>query len=103
MKLFLIVLTLFIVSPKAQADQHQALVHGTAHIGASYTLQTVFYGFNSRVLEMSKPRAQLTSLVATLLVGYAYKLHSPGGLETSMGQNAIGAGLAIGTHWIFEF
>lgn len=103
-----LLLGLVVVREACAVDGHTALVHLTAHTGASYALQTVFYGVNTRALKLSAGEAEALALVETLAIGLLYKAVES---ESSTGddvlrattQNALGAGLAIGTHVLFKF
>jgi len=109
---YLLSLFLFL-SSVAQADtmvlmseNHEAFVHATAHIGASFALQTVFYGMSKEFLGYSFIGNESLALVETLLVGFAYKASENAPFAetaTSMTQNTVGALLAIGTHLTFHF
>lgn len=91
------------ITPAAQDADGET--HLAAHIGTSFAIQTVAYGLN-RTLGMSRMNAELVGLVETLAIGYMYKLgeHSPASdVNRAMGENALGAGLAIVTHFTFSF
>lgn len=106
-KIALVAAMITLAPGKAKAeDGHEQLVHFTAHFGASYALQTTFYGFNRRVLKMSKPAATGVAALETLAIGLAYKLATNAPAEstaTSMAQNTMGVVGAIGTAIMFEF
>ena len=96
---------LMLLSSPARAD-HDAFVHLTAHVGASYTLQTVFYGINNKIQKFGRVDSEALALLSTMAIGYAYKMseHAPSkDVRRAMGQNLLGSALAIGTHIVFKF
>lgn len=104
MRKLLIALILFL-PVTSFAVTRDDLMHFTAHTGASFTLQTVFYGVNSKWLGLPKPVAEGLALVETLAVGFIYKKTegNPSNMNTAMLQNVLGATSAIATHVVFEF
>jgi hypothetical protein len=88
----------------ALADSEQE-VHLAAHVGTSFALQTVFYGINEKALEMPKANVQALAFIETMAVGLTYKASEsyPEGTARSMSENAIGALLAVGVCYTFEF
>lgn len=97
---------LFLLSSLGWADTHEDLVHATAHIGASYAIQTVLYGVNFQGLGLDKTQSEGLALVEALMIGLAYKALEGAGTEDTLralGEDAVGAGLAIGTHVTFRF
>ncbi len=106
MKNAFFVLVLVSLSLNSRAFTHDDEVHFAAHVGTSFALQTVFYGINSRAFQMSKPWSEVCAAVETLAIGFAYKYEENADSDatrTSMAENAIGVGLAIGTHYVFHF
>jgi len=102
MRYYLFLLLLF--SQPALADGHDDFVHLTAHAGASFALQTIFYGVNSRAFSLSPPLAEGIALLETLAVGLLYKgSEGDAGNLTSFTQNMLGSTLAVGTHLVFKF
>ena len=65
------ILLALLLSSMAYGDPETDL-HATAHIGASFALQTVFYGVNKE-LGLSKPRAEALAYAETMLIGFVYK------------------------------
>lgn len=99
-------LCLLMLLPSLAYADHEDTVHLAAHVGLSYTLQTVFYGFNSKVLHLAPLQAEGLALLETLSIGLTYKLMegaSDTDINTAMGRNTLGAALAIGTHIVFKF
>lgn len=93
------------MSAYASADPEQN-VHFAAHVGTSFAIQTTAYGFNKKVLNMSKADAEWLAFAETMIIGSIYKVSErapPGDLFRAEGENAIGIGLAIGVHYTFEF
>lgn len=109
MKQHLIIILLlsgFLSGGTARALTHEDEVHLAAHVGTSFALQTMFYGFNSRVLKMNKPWSIGVAAVETLAVGFLYKLSEnadAASTRRAMFQNTLGVGLAVGTHIVFRF
>jgi len=95
-----------LLSNVAHGASHDEVVHLAAHVGASYTLQTVFYGIGSRGLGLTMLGSEGFALAATSAIGLAYKLteNAPANdVARSVAQNLVGSLLAIGTHVVFRF
>ena len=110
------ILALFLFSIPARAD-HNELVHFAAHVGTSFAINTVAYGacykknlIGLRTIQENqddKVPCIMLAAFTTTMIGFLYK-H----LETnvtfpdmarSMGYNALGTGLSIGSVFLFEF
>lgn len=101
-----LVTLLLLFCSQAYGSTHDDFVHLTAHVGASYTLQTIFYGIGSRGLGMTTLGAESFALASTMAIGFAYKLteNAPASdVARAMAQNLAGSLLAIGTHITFHF
>jgi len=97
---------LLLFNQSAHAFTHEDEVHLAAHTGASYALQTVFYGFNNRVLKFNKPISEAVAAIETLGIGFLYKFGETAdasSTEKAMLENTLGVGLAVGTHIVFQF
>lgn len=107
MKYFKALLSIiFLASASPALADHEDLVHLTAHVGASYALQTVFYGFNNKVLKINKLDSEGLAFLSTMAIGYLYKLSenaSSQSVAVAMSENMLGSFLAIGTHLTFHF
>ena len=105
MKFFLVTLVLF-SSANARAFTHEDEVHLAAHMGMSYALDTFFYGFNTRVLNLNKTNGEILAAVESLGIGFLYKYGEDAdsaSTEKSMLENTLGVGLSISTHIVFHF
>lgn len=106
MKALIAIILLASMAAAHAGDSHEALVHLTAHAGASFALQTAFYGANSRWLEMSSPSAQGLAFLETMAIGFAYKLSEnadSASTTTAMAENLLGSALAVATQVTFKF
>ena len=81
------------------------MLHLTAHVGASYAINTVFYGVSTKALGMNKTAAFIVSAAATLAVGTLYKVGEPEVLDwrRPMLQNVIGIVGSDATIVLFKF
>ena len=64
---------LALVFPTTAHADHNDDVHLTAHVGASFALDTFFYGFNKKALHMDNTSAKVFAGFTTVLVGALYK------------------------------
>ena len=96
----------------AETPAHEDFVHLTAHMGASYAINTFMYGFSRKALHFDRTDALIFSAFTTLFVGAMWKvMEQPdvgstlNGAEfkTSMLRNALGVGLSAGTVLMFDF
>jgi hypothetical protein len=97
---------LLLLSVTSHAFTNEDLVHLTAHTGASYMLQTTFYGLNSKVLKQNFWTSEGLAMAETLAVGLLYKAveNTPTNqLGLPIAEDLFGASLAIGTHVSFHF
>lgn len=70
----LLILSLLVVVRPAKADEsHENVVHATAHFGASYALNHLFYTINRKGFQMDKGNALVFSIFTTLAIGFTYK------------------------------
>lgn len=101
----IIALLLLISLPAQAAVDRDELMHFTAHAGASFALQTGFYGVNKKWLGMDPVPAEMLAAVFTLGVGLAYKSSEnyPSNTGRAMLYNSLGVGTAIVTHVTFKF
>ncbi len=84
---------------------------GAAHIGVSFALETLTYGFYSKAFTMPRPQALYFSILTTIVIGLTYKemelMNTPGkgsgDLGRSMLQNAIGTGIAVGGICVYQW
>jgi hypothetical protein len=107
MKNLLLILGLFLLlNTPAYALSNDELLHLSAHVGASYLLQTSFYGVNNRWLKLNKVDSEVLALATTLAIGLAYKLSEGANADSTsraMKQNILGSALAVVTHITFNF
>lgn len=107
MKTLVVMLTiaLALVCARIKADDSET-VHATAHIGASYALNTFLYGFNKRALTLSGGDAIIFSSFETFLIGMSYEwltLNSTLHINKALGQNALGIIFSTGSIVIWRF
>src|SRR5271165_5066095 len=76
-----------LVNSDALASQH-----AWDHIGMSYMVQTVLYGFSRRAFHFDRTDALIFSLVGTMMVNGLYATGDPH-FGQSMVYGAVGAGL----------
>lgn len=105
--LMLLVSASFVSKPAMALDiSHDDVIHLTAHAGASFLLQTGFYGFNKEVFKMGKVESEVLAFASTMAIGYLYKFseNAPASdVARAMSENALGAALAVVTHVTFHF
>ena len=88
-----------LIAPQLAFSETDSSINTTAHISTSFALQTVFYGFNEKVLHLSKLDSELIALMETLAIGgFSAPLNSAATFE-----NTAGAFTAIATHIVFKF
>jgi len=96
-------LILLMLCSQAKANENDIL-HLTAHVGASYIINTIVYGVSTK-MGMSKSAAFIVSAAATLAVGALYKFGEPEVLDwrRPMLENAIGVVGSDATIVLFKF
>lgn len=86
---------------------HEDFVHLTAHVGASYAINTFSYGLWSRAFKCSRTDAVILAAVTTFMIGAIYKGvefgTTPAEVSTAFERNLIGIGLSAGTIFLFSF
>lgn len=105
MKLF-IIMSLLLTSLVSADPEHEQHVHDVAHIGASYMVNTVFYGVYAKGFGMPQGIAIGFSVGATVLTGltYLYMTNaSDGHIGHSMLFNGIGLAGSVITIKTFDF
>lgn len=98
-------ISLLFLLPSSCYATDSDLTHFAAHFGMSYTIQTVLYGFNSKVLKIDKLDSEILAFVGTMAIGLLYKENegnSPN-TTTAMEQNLLGATTAVASHLVFHF
>jgi hypothetical protein len=102
--------TLLILLACAHTFADDALTHAAAHIGTSFAINQIAYGFNTKILKLNQPKSLVLAAIAALAVGFTFKAVEgigQGGLPPSTGramiENAAGVGAAIGTNLVFKF
>lgn len=108
---WLFIFLLFVFTPKLCYAEYTIVntsaldvTHTWDHIGTSFAIQTVSYGFFRKVAKMSRPQAILFSLTATMIGTSLYSVSNNNpNLGRDIGLNAIGAGLSVGTCLVFDF
>ncbi len=93
------------------SDPHEELVHFAAHVGTSYMISTMLFGFTHKAIGLTQNDSLEFSIFTTLVLGLVYKdmeainNRSQGipGLGKSMLYNCIGVTGTIFTVKAFEF
>lgn len=75
-----------------------------AHLGLSFTANTILYGFNHKVLKLPRKTSLILSMVETMAIGMVKELaidsKPDGGDILANTAGIVGSGLII---WTFEF
>jgi len=109
-----LILILALLTNLCLADDHEDLVHFSAHFGMSYAINTVVYGslrslsYNAGKSEDANLRLEemVFSAAFTLMVGYTYKYIEGANTSdtlTAMKYNSIGVGAAALSFEMFRW
>lgn len=100
--LYMLAIIGFLYCTPTKADEYQ-YSHDWAHLGTSYMIQTASYGVIKQ-LGLNQQATLLASGILTFSGTLFYESLKPHPLDMrTVGMNALGQGLAVGTVIMFDF
>lgn len=100
--LYMLTIVGFLFCSRVKADEYQ-YSHDWAHFGTSYAVQMVSYGMVKQ-LGLGQTATLIGSSIITFSGTLVYESLKPHPLDMrTIGMNAIGQGVAVGTVIMFDF